>query len=80
MFSALVLWHFVQRAKPCLDFSVTTHLIHLVLSWLYNGHFPTTFSWWILNVICASIMCVGGEFLCLKTEMKAIPLLQKSDV
>jgi hypothetical protein len=75
------LWYFVKRAKPCLDFAVTVHVIHLVASWAFNGSFPTTFSWWILNIICVAVMCVCGEFLCMRTEMKAIPLLsQKSDV
>ncbi|GBM34104.1 Protein SYS1 [Araneus ventricosus] len=71
---SLALWYFVQRTKLCLDFTVTTHLIHLVLCWWYSSSFPSTFSWWLLNIICVTIMCVCGEFLCMRTEMKAIPL------
>ncbi|KAI1285297.1 Protein SYS1 -like protein [Halotydeus destructor] len=75
------LWNIVKRAKPCLDFSATVHIVHLVLSCLYNGSFPTAISWWILNIICVTIMCVCGEFLCMKREMKDIPLLgAKADV
>lgn len=78
---SLYLWHILQRAKPCLDFSATIHVIHLFVCWMYNGCFPINFSWWLLNLICVSITCVCGEFLCMKTEMKSIPLLSnKSDV
>nr|CAD7399116.1 unnamed protein product [Timema cristinae] len=72
--SALGLWLVVQRTKQCLDFSSTAHLFHLVLCWSYNGHFPTSFSWWFLNIACLTITCVCGEFLCMRTELQAIPL------
>jgi len=82
LFGSIVLWHLVQRAKPCLDFSLTCHLIHLMICWFYNKSFPNSFMWWILNIICVTITCVCGEFLCLKTELKAIPLSlsQRSEV
>lgn len=74
------LWVIVSRAKPCLDFSATIYLIHLVLCWIYNQQFPSTFSWWILQVICMSIMCVTAEFMCAQWESKPIPLLQKEEI
>ncbi|KAH8359145.1 hypothetical protein KR093_004673 [Drosophila rubida] len=83
--ASLALWCIVRRAKLCLDFSCTFHLLHLIICWWYNRSFPANASWWLLNVITATIMCIGGEFLCLQTEMKEIPvgyaaLNQKSDV
>ncbi|GBP67431.1 Protein SYS1 homolog [Eumeta japonica] len=71
---AFVLWMVVGRTKLCLDFSCTYHCIHLLVCWIYNGIFPMTFSWWTLNVACAAITCVTAEFLCLRTELQAIPL------
>ncbi|XP_039745759.1 protein SYS1 homolog [Pararge aegeria] len=71
---ALMLWMLVGRTKLCLDFSCTFYGIHLLTCWFYNNSFPTTFSWWALNIACASVMCVAGEFLCLRTELQAIPL------
>ncbi|XP_049834700.1 protein SYS1 homolog isoform X2 [Schistocerca gregaria] len=71
---ALGLWFIVQRTKQCLDFSCTAHLIHLIICWYYNSHFPSAFSWWLLNIVCLTIMCVCGEFLCMRTELQAIPL------
>lgn len=73
-FSAIGLWYVVKRTKQCLDFTCTVHGFHLVACWAYNGYFPNTLTWWLVNVISVIIMTVFGEFLCLKTEMKAIPL------
>ncbi|XP_039291878.1 protein SYS1 homolog [Nilaparvata lugens] len=71
---ACSLWWLVQRTKQCLDFSCTLHLFHLLACWYYNGHFPASLSWWLLNSACLAIMCICGEFLCMRTELKAIPL------
>ncbi|KAK3913160.1 Protein SYS1-like protein [Frankliniella fusca] len=71
---AIALWFIVGRTKQCLDFAATTHLLHLIICWVYNSLFPSTISWWLLNAACVTIMCVYGEYLCLKTELQAIPL------
>lgn len=73
-FSALGLWLIVGRTKQCLDFSLTVHFIHFVISWIYNGHIPHTVSWWILNLVGVTLMTVLGEFLCMRSEIKAIPV------
>lgn len=72
--SGLGLWFIVCRTKQCLDFTVTLHLFHFIICWIYNGHLPHTPSWWILNLVGMTLMTVLGEFLCMRTEMKAIPL------
>ncbi|XP_014367813.2 protein SYS1 homolog [Papilio machaon] len=71
---AFLLWNVVGRTKLCLDFSCTFHGLHLLACWIYNGTFPTTFSWWTLNIACAAVTCVMGEFLCIRSELQAIPL------
>lgn len=78
LIGAIALWWLVQRTKQCMDFACTAHLIHLLCCWIYNASFPSTFSWWCLNIISLSIMCVCGEFLCMKTELQAIPLSMNS--
>ncbi|KAL0277480.1 UNVERIFIED_CONTAM: hypothetical protein PYX00_004742 [Menopon gallinae] len=74
LLGSLGLWFIVERTKQCLDFSSTAHLIHLIACWNYNSSFPYSISWWLLNLACLTIMCVSGEFLCLRSELKAIPL------
>nr|CAG4635115.1 EOG090X0FH3 [Alona affinis] len=72
--SAASLWAIVQRTKLCLDFSATAHLLHLAASLIYNSAWPSSASWWVLQFSCATVTCVLGEFLCLRSEMKSIPL------
>ena len=57
----------------CLDFAATAHLIHLIFCTIYAG-FPKAWSWWLLNLACMALMSVIGEFICMRTELKAIPV------
>lgn len=69
-----VLWQVVQRTKQCLDFTCTVHFFHIIICWIYNGYLGNTFSWWVINFICVAFMCVSGEYLCMRTELRAIPV------
>ncbi|XP_052815302.1 protein SYS1 homolog [Mya arenaria] len=73
--SAVGLWLIVGRTKHCLDFAVTTHFVHFIMCWIVNGHIPHTVSWWILNLVGITLMTVLGEYMCMRSEIKAIPLL-----
>lgn len=73
-FSALGLWFFIRRGKQCLDFTVTVHLFHMIFCWIYNSHPPAVLSWWLVNVACIALMAVIGEYLCMRTELRAIPV------
>lgn len=72
--SALGLWFFIRRGKQCLDFTVTVHLFHMIFCWIYNSHPPAVLSWWLVNVACIALMAVIGEYLCMRTELRAIPV------
>ena len=74
LFSATSLWAIVQRTKLCLDFSATAFFLHLVASLIYNSGWPYSASWWVLQFSCVTITCVLAEFLCMRSEMKSIPL------
>jgi hypothetical protein len=71
---ALGLWYVVQRTKLCLDFSCTIYFLHLAACIIYNGSIPTTFSWWLINIVSTMILCVTAEFLCMRTELQSIPV------
>jgi len=81
---SLGLWYIVQRTKLCLDFTATVHLLHLVCCTWYNGSLPLSATWWAINLVCVTTMCVTGEFLCMRTELSTIPVSMagagKSDV
>ena len=34
----------------------------------------TLISRWVINLVCAALMCVTGEFLCMRTELRTIPV------
>ncbi|MCL4123540.1 UNVERIFIED_CONTAM: hypothetical protein GTU68_018388 [Idotea baltica] len=72
---SLGLWKIVQRTKQCLDFTVTAHILHLIGCWFYVGHLPSQPSIWLLQLVTITLMCVLGEYLCMRTEMHNIPLL-----
>nr|SVE77303.1 EOG090X0FH3 [Daphnia lumholtzi]SVE77919.1 EOG090X0FH3 [Daphnia lumholtzi]SVE78549.1 EOG090X0FH3 [Daphnia lumholtzi] len=74
LISATSLWAIVQRTKLCLDFSVTAFFLHLIASLIYNSGWPYLASWWVLQFSCVTITCVLAEFLCMRSEMKSIPL------
>ncbi|KAG9510974.1 Protein SYS1-like protein [Fragariocoptes setiger] len=71
---AYLLKVFVERSKACLDFTITNYTIHLLLTWWYTRSIPDTFQWWFINIVCISLMCITGEYLCRKEELKSIPL------
>lgn len=74
LLSALGLWIFIRRGKQCLDFTVTVHFFHMIGCWIYNSHLPAALSWWLVNVACIALMAVIGEYLCMRTELRAIPV------
>lgn len=63
----------VERAKKCLDFTVTMYIIHLFLCLFYGG-FPSSFTWWLVNGIGVVAMAVLGEWLCIRRELREIPI------
>lgn len=71
---AVLLALIVEKAKKCLDFSVTMFMIHLVACSMYGG-IPDTSDWWIVNILHMIVMILLGEFFCARREMQDIPLL-----
>eukprot|EP01121_Diplochlamys_sp_Union-15-3_P020526 TRINITY_DN8024_c0_g1_i1.p1 TRINITY_DN8024_c0_g1~~TRINITY_DN8024_c0_g1_i1.p1 ORF type:complete len:177 (-),score=22.40 TRINITY_DN8024_c0_g1_i1:53-514(-) len=62
----------VERAKKCLDFTLTSHLIHLLACWFIYG--SPGYVWLLTNTISAIIQCLLGEYLCMNRELKEISL------
>jgi len=71
---ALLLAIIVEKAKKCLDFSVTLFFIHLMTCIAYD-EFPASWDWWIIHVLGTIIMILLGEFFCSRRELMDIPLL-----
>lgn len=71
--SAVALWFIVQRAKRCLDFAVTAHFFHFICCCCVSG-FPTCWVWWVKTVLSITITAVLSEYLCMRYELKPIPV------
>lgn len=69
--SGYYLQYFVGRAKSCLDFTFTLHLIHFISCCLHMSTLPSIL-WWSTQFFAFLIMVLWGEYLCMKQEMEPI--------
>ncbi|XAR50620.1 hypothetical protein NMG60_11004988 [Bertholletia excelsa] len=65
--------YLIERAKKCLDFSATLYIIHFLVCILYGG-WPSSLTWWIVNVTGLAVMALLGECMCIRRELQEIPL------
>lgn len=68
-----VLPYVIERAKKCLDFSATLYIIHIFICIVYGG-WPSSTTWWIVNITGFAVMALFGEYLCIKRELREIPI------
>ena len=60
----------VARSKLVLDFVLTLHVIHLVITSTYTKKVPTHALWWLLQAGSVSVMLVGGVYSCRWRELR----------
>ncbi|KAI4122393.1 MAG: hypothetical protein LQ338_005840 [Usnochroma carphineum] len=63
---------FIARSKLVLDFALTVHFLHLVVTSLYTGRVPTNWLWWGLQGVSAGVMIAGGVWACRWRELRPI--------
>lgn len=59
--------------SQCLDFTVTVYLLHFLAVTCYGG-LPHSWGWWLCNAVGLIILAVLGEYLCMRSELAAIPV------
>lgn len=67
------MFHLIERAKKCLDFSATVYIIHLFICIVYGG-WPSSITWWVVNGTGLALMALLGEYLCIRRELREIPI------
>ncbi|VAH61440.1 hypothetical protein VPH35_044582 [Triticum aestivum] len=67
------MFYVIERAKKCLDFAATLYIIHLFICIIYGG-WPASGTWWVVNIVGLAIMSLLGEYLCIRRELKDIPV------
>ncbi|CAA2987253.1 SYS1 homolog [Olea europaea subsp. europaea] len=65
--------YLIERAKKCLDFSATLYIIHLFICIIYGG-WPSSMTWWVVNITAFAVMALLGECLCMTRESREIPI------
>ncbi|KAK8942141.1 hypothetical protein KSP40_PGU003820 [Platanthera guangdongensis] len=65
--------YLIERAKKCLDFSATLFIIHLFICIMYGG-WPSSWTWWIVNLTSLALMTFLSERLCIRRELREIPI------
>ena len=65
----------IEKSKKCLDFTFTTLFLHFVITCFYGGEIPSTWTWWIVNLLGGIIMVCVGEYICSRWELSDIPSL-----
>jgi protein SYS1 len=68
------IWYVVQRSKQCLDFACTIWFFHWIACSIYQGSFTGNLVWWLLHLTCVTLQTVLAEYLCMHSELRAIPL------
>lgn len=62
----------ISRSKLVPDFSLTLHLIHLVVTSLYSRSIPRNWLWWLLQIASAAMMTILGVWACQWRELRPI--------
>jgi ABC-type nickel/cobalt efflux system permease component RcnA len=62
----------IARSKLVLDFALTVHFIHLVVTSLYSHAIPANLLWWMLQICSATVMTSVGVWACQWRELKPI--------
>ncbi|KAH8833337.1 integral membrane protein S linking to the trans Golgi network-domain-containing protein [Flagelloscypha sp. PMI_526] len=63
------LYHIVSHPRLILDFTLTLHFIHLILTTYYSSSFPTSLYYWLtIGAACIGTLILA-EWLCVRREM-----------
>jgi ABC-type nickel/cobalt efflux system permease component RcnA len=68
----------IARSKLVLDFALTVHFIHLIVTSLYSHAIPANLLWWMLQICSATVMTSVGVWACQWRELKPINFGSKS--
>jgi hypothetical protein len=70
--SAIFILLLIARSKLVLDFALTVHFIHLIVTSLYTHAIPANLFWWALQICSATVMTSLGVWACQWRELRPI--------
>ena len=62
----------IARSKLVLDFALTIHFLHLIVTSLYTHGVPAYWFWWALQAASAALMTSLGVWACQWRELRPI--------
>ncbi|TKA60628.1 hypothetical protein B0A55_10589 [Friedmanniomyces simplex] len=68
----------IARSKLVLDFALTIHFLHLIITSLYARAIPTTIYWWLVQAASAALMTSVGIWACQWRELRPMAFGGKS--
>jgi ABC-type nickel/cobalt efflux system permease component RcnA len=71
-YSVIFILLLIARSKLVLDFALTVHFIHLIVTSLYTHAIPANLFWWALQLCSATIMASLGVWACQWRELRPI--------
>ncbi|KAJ1992186.1 hypothetical protein H4R33_001111 [Dimargaris cristalligena] len=75
----LLLGYIVERVRLCVDFTLTFFGIHLVMVSVYSHRLPNFFFWWLVSLVYVVVTILGGEWFCMRREMRPIQFGSSAD-
>lgn len=64
----------LARSKLVLDFALTLHFLHLLITSIYMGSIPREIAWWSLQGLSSVGMIVLGGWACRWRELRPISI------
>ena len=74
LYSVLAMVIVLARSKLVLDFALTLHFLHLLITSIYLGCIPREMAWWGLLGLSAVGMIVLGGWACRWRELRPISI------
>lgn len=67
--SVYYLYSFIRKPRLILDFTLTLFLNHVIITTYYSAAFPTSLFFWFTMAVCAAIIILLAEQLCVRREL-----------
>ena len=80
LYSVLAMVIVLARSKLVLDFALTLHFLHLLITSIYLGGIPREMAWWGLQGLSSVGMVVLGGWACRWRELRPISIAVPREV
>ncbi len=58
----------VEKANKCLDFTLSVFIIQIICMWIFQGKFPWSFNFYLINTGIIFVTVLAAEYTCMRIE------------